>query len=171
MEGLGAQAQAMTPAAMPPGQKRKFTILLILKNLGKVAFMFGFVYVFTLLFDESNAIIGITIASAILMFMNVDIGIKPVQASFLIFYLFLHIGFFSYLLAESLLRNPDQPGGHLLYPHPIRSAAPSQILFSISDWLRICGGRSRQWSRFWLSDVRLGCGRCNYCHCLLYFPS
>ena len=97
MEGLGAQAQAMTPAAMPPGQKRKFTILLILKNLGKVAFMFGFVYVFTLLFDESNAIIGITIASAILMFMNVDIGIKPVQASFLIFYLFLHIGFFSYL--------------------------------------------------------------------------
>lgn len=97
MEGLGAQAQAMSPAAMPPGQKRKLTILLILKNLAKVAFLFGFVYGFTLLFDTSNAIIGITIGSAILMFLNVDLGVRPVQAACLILYLFLHVGAFSYL--------------------------------------------------------------------------
>lgn len=97
MEGLGAQAQAMSPAAMPPGKKRKFTILLVLRNLAKVAFLFGFVYGFTLLFDESNAIIGITIASAVLMFLNVDLGIRPVQAALLIFYLFLHVGGFSYI--------------------------------------------------------------------------
>ena len=97
MEGLGAQAQAMSPAAMPPGQKRKLTLLLILKNLAKVAFLCGCVYGFTLLFDTSNAIIGITIASAILMFLNVDLGVRPVQAASLIFYLFLHVGAFSYI--------------------------------------------------------------------------
>ncbi len=97
MEGLASQAQAMSPAAMPPGKKRKFTILLILKNLAKVAFLFGFVYGFSLLFDTSNAIIGITIGSALLMFTKVDLGIKPIQASLVIFYLFLHVGLFSYV--------------------------------------------------------------------------
>ncbi len=93
---LEAIAQSMSPAAMPPGKRRKMTILLILRNLGIIAFVFGFSYGYTLLFGSSNTVMGVCISTTIVTLWKVNMGMRAWQGSLVIFYIFLHIGLISH---------------------------------------------------------------------------
>lgn len=97
LKDFEVDAQALSPEIMPPGQKNKITLMRVLKNLGTVAFLFVFEYGFISLFGNVNSMIGVAMAAAILRFLKVDMGLRPIQGSILIFYLFVHAGCFAYI--------------------------------------------------------------------------
>ena len=99
---LEAIAQSMSPAVMPPGKRRKMTILLILRNLGIIAFVFGFSYGYTLLFGSSNTVMGVCISTTIVTLWKVNMGMRAWQGSLVIFYIFLHIGLISHTVFTHL---------------------------------------------------------------------
>ncbi len=61
-------------------------------NLFIIAFMFGFVELYTFCLGSGNGLIGLTISLAIISFWRTDIGIKPLQGAFVIWGAFLLTG-------------------------------------------------------------------------------
>lgn len=97
LEDFEVDAQALSPEVMPPGQKTKITIRRILKNLATVLFLFAFEYGFIALFGNANSMIGVALAAAVLRYLKVDMGLRPLHGALLIFYLFLHAGCFAFI--------------------------------------------------------------------------
>ena len=95
LEHFQADTQALAPSAMP-ASKKGFNIKRILLNLAVISFLIGFIYLYTALFGAKNAVSAISIATAMLMFLNVDMGIKTSHAPILIITMFLFTGISSH---------------------------------------------------------------------------
>ena len=91
-DGIGSAAQSMSPAAIPTGHNNKGFFKRALMNLFIIAFMFGFVELYTFCLGSGNGLIGLTISLAIISFWRTDIGIKPLQGAFVIWGSFLLTG-------------------------------------------------------------------------------
>lgn len=96
LEHFQANTQALAPSAMPQNSKRKLTIKKILMNLSIITFLLGFVFIYTSFFGSKNAVGAISIATAMLTFTQVDMGIKTRHAPFVIILLFLFTAFSSH---------------------------------------------------------------------------
>ena len=95
LEHFQADTQALAPSAMP-ASKKGFNIKRILLNLAVISFLIGFIFLYTGLFGAKNAVSAISIATAMLMFINVDMGIKTSHAPIVIIVMFLFTGISSH---------------------------------------------------------------------------
>lgn len=96
LEHFQANTQALAPSAMPQNKKRARLILSIFLNLAVILFLLGFIYLYTAVFGMKNACGAISIATSILMFTKLDMGIKTSHAPFLIILMFLFTAFASH---------------------------------------------------------------------------
>ncbi|MDD5953515.1 MAG: FUSC family protein [Oscillospiraceae bacterium] len=96
LEHFQADTQALAPSAMPQNQRRKRMILTFLINLGVIVFLLGFIFLYTSIFGIKNSCGAISIATSILMFTQMDMGIKTSHAPFAITMLFLFTAFASH---------------------------------------------------------------------------
>ena len=97
LEHFQADFQALAPSAMPQNQKRKRVLLNILINLGVVSYLIGFIFLYTAIFGMRNSVGGISIATSLLMFTHLDMGIKNSHAPVLIILMFLFSAFSSHV--------------------------------------------------------------------------
>ena len=96
LEHFQADTQALAPSAMPQNHRRKRILLNILINLGVITFLLGFIFLYTSIFGMKNSVGAISIATSILMFTQMDMGIKTSHAPIAIITLFLFTAFSSH---------------------------------------------------------------------------
>lgn len=98
-DGLGGAAQSMSPAAIPTGNNNKGFFKRAVINLLLIAFLFGFVELYSYFLGKSNGLIGLTIALAIVSFYRTEIGIRPIQGALVVFGVFVLTGGATFLAA------------------------------------------------------------------------
>lgn len=96
LEHFQADTQALAPSAMPQNKKRKRILIHALINLAVIVFLLGFIFLYTSIFGSKNAVGAISIATSMLMFTQLDMGIKTSHAPFAIAMLFLFSAFASH---------------------------------------------------------------------------
>lgn len=96
LEHFQADTQALAPSAMPQNKKRKRVLIHALINLAVITFLLAFIFLYTGIFGGKNAVGAISIATSLLMFTQLDMGIKTSQVPFAITTLFLFSAFASH---------------------------------------------------------------------------